>query len=391
MLGWDFSQLVYTIMSTVIRKYLLPLHRWTGFTIGLVVLLSAITGLTLIFRDQLEPRVNSDLFTVTGCVSRLPLDTFINKAKEARPDSVVDYIRITRDSTIKEAKPSIIIRYTDQNFIYLNPCSAEILGFKHRYGGTFGVIDQIHRWRFMKNGSLIVGTSAILLGLVMVLGGMVLVFTGFRKSVKEIFILKKGLIGLPRLIDLHKTVGVYIGFVLLLSVMTGLPQAFDWYKRGIYTITGSEMNNGPKRINPPENGEMVSIEEIWRNAQSLVPNSMDALIHYPSAKDEVVEIFMIPEDAPHINARSYLYVNPYDNSVLKFTPYKENTIGFKIYFWTLSWHTGRFGGIIGKLILLSGALGLMFLAYTGTTSYLKKRKIQTEKNLSSSSILRKTP
>lgn len=364
-------------MSIQIRKYFLKLHRWTALSIGLVVILSAFTGLSLIFREQLEPKVNPDLLTVSSCTDFKSLDSFIKSAQLAKPEYSVDYIRLTRETSVENKIPSVIIRYTNQNFVYLNPCSGEILGFRHRYGGLFGSIDQIHRWRFMKNGSLVVGTSAILFALILIVGGFFLTFSANGRSVKDLFMLRKGLIGLPRLVNIHKIIGIYVGLILLLSVATGLPQAFDWYKKGIYTITGSEMHSGPKKVIPVENGKTSSIEEIWVKAKTFVPNPKDALIHIPSKEDEVVEIFMIPENAPHIHARSYLYINPYGNQVLKFSPYEESSIGFKIYFWSLSWHTARFGGLTGQLILLTGALGLILLAFTGFASYFKKTIFRT--------------
>lgn len=48
-------------MNTAMRKYLLPLHRWSGLTVGVVVTLMAVTGAAIMFRPQIEPVLNESL------------------------------------------------------------------------------------------------------------------------------------------------------------------------------------------------------------------------------------------------------------------------------------------------------------------------------------------
>src|SRR5437870_4660249 len=73
-----------SIMPTV-RTLVLQAHRWTGLTVGLVLVFMAITGSLIAYRSHLEPVVNRDLLTVPACANRAPLDTLISNARAAHP------------------------------------------------------------------------------------------------------------------------------------------------------------------------------------------------------------------------------------------------------------------------------------------------------------------
>lgn len=72
-------------MRATIRKRILPLHRWAGLTVGLVVVWMAITGAGMVFRTQLAPVLKPELLVVEFCNVRLPLDALADKARATHP------------------------------------------------------------------------------------------------------------------------------------------------------------------------------------------------------------------------------------------------------------------------------------------------------------------
>jgi vanillate O-demethylase ferredoxin subunit len=87
---------------------------------------------------------------------------------------------------------------------------------------------------------------------------------------------------------------------------------------------------------------------------------------------DAVEIYAIERGAPHPNARSYVYLNPYTADVLRFEPYAASSAGNRIYRWLGSLHTARVGGLPVQLLLFAGILGVPVLAYTGIRSALRR-------------------
>jgi len=349
------------------------MHRYSGLTIGFVILLMAVTGVSIVYRPELEPVLNRDLLTVPTCTDRVPLDTLVANAAASRPSATLDYVRIIAGKPEAPRIPSAMVRFTDQHFVYLNPCTGTVLGDRARYGGLLGTVEQIHRFRFMKNGSLITGTSAILFGSLLIVGGLVLWWPRTRSGWRHAFTLRAGAGRTVSSFHLHRVAGVCASAILLSMVLSGLPQAFDWYAHGVYAIVGSPAPAKPPKSAVPASGATrLPLETFWRTAQTLSPAPQDALLHIPQKPRAPVDMYLIGRDAPHPNARTMLFMDAYTGNVLRFTPYAQSSPGHKLYFWMLSWHTGLVGGVFGKLLLMFGALCVPVLAYTGIRNYLRR-------------------
>ena len=369
------SHRLVKLMRLAFRPLFLQIHRWCGLTVGWVILLMAVTGASIVFRPELEPMLNRDLLTVPTCTARVPLDTLAANAAASRPAATLDYVRIVAGRAGEPRMPSAMVRFTDQAFVYANPCTGQVLGERSRYGGLLGTLEQIHRFRFMNNGSLITGSSAIAFGLLLVGGGIALWWPRTRRGWRHAFTLRSGPRGAVSTFRLHRLVGPCAGTILLSMVLTGLPWAYDWYAHGIYTVAGSpQPAREPESAVPPPGATHLPLETFWRTALSLSPEPQDALLHIPEKRRDAVEIYLIDRDAPHPNARTMLFMDAYTGKVLRFVPYAKSSLGHKAYFWALSWHTGEVGGVFGKLLLLFAAMSVPVLAYTGLRNFLRRKQ-----------------
>ncbi|WP_329741404.1 PepSY domain-containing protein [Dyella sp. A6] len=361
-------------MKHAFRSRLLQVHRWTGLTIGLLFCLMAATGAAIVFRAELEPVISRSLLTIPVCTSRVPLDELAANAAALRPGVKPDYVRIIAGKPGEPRMPVAIVRLEDAVFVYLNPCTGKVLGQRPRYGGLLGRIEQIHRFLFIEHGRLIAGTCAMVFGLSLIIGGVVLWWPRTRTGWRMALAVKAGSPARLSAFHLHRVMGVCAAAVLLSLVLTGLPFAFKWYKQGIYTVTGSRMTVSPMSVVPAHDARRLPLETFWRTALTLVPDPQDALIHIPYKTRDPVEIWLIAHDAPHPNARTMLYLDAYSGKVLSFVPYAKNSLGFRLYFWMLSWHTGQYGGVFAQLLLLFGALSVPILGYTGIRNFIRRTR-----------------
>ena len=362
-------------MKTLVRKYVLPLHRWTALTIGLVILIIAATGASMAFRTELEPALNRDLYTVPACDTRQALDSLVANAMAARPGGKLDYIRVFSGKPGADRTPASIVRFKDeeQTTAYLNPCSGEVIGMRPRFSGLFGTLEKIHRFRFMEGGGLVVGSIVLTFVLVLLGGGIALWWPargGWKRALKYDAKLPKQ----ARTMSLHKTIGVYASLILLLSAFTGLPLSFEWFRAGMYGVVGSTLPAKTPKIKAEPGAAVLPLEQLWQRSQAHMQNPAEALLHNPAeSPNKAMDIYMIAQDAPHPNARTMLYLDPYTGKTVRFTPYEKNSAGHKLYFWALSWHMGLYGGIPAQLLLLSGALALLYLGYSGIAMYLRRQ------------------
>lgn len=363
-------------MRALSHATMLRLHRWTGLSAGLVLVMLAVTGATMLFRPQIEPVFDRGMLSVPSCLGHASLDALTAAARDAYPQGEPDFIRLEGGAPAAERMPSAYVRFEDKNTVYLDPCTGRVLGQRNRYAGWFGSVEALHRLRFVEQGEVVTGTTALLAALLLVGGGVYLWWPAARRDLAGALRHDRSLRGPVRILSLHRTVGVYVGLIVLASALTGLPQAFKWYRQGLYAVTGSSK---PAKAPPsPSAGPRLTLEQAWRIGQRLVPGSVVSQLRYPSKPRDAFEMFFIEAGAPHPNARSYLYLDAVTGAPLSLRPYAASSAGNKLYFWMLSVHNGLVGGMAVKSLMLLGLLGVPVLGYTGVASYLRR-------------VLRRTP
>ena len=99
------------------RHLVLSMHRWTGLVLGLFIALSAVTGIGLAFRPQLEPQVYAGLMQSSRCAKQAPLDQLVAAGLAAHPSSTVNYIRIYRNPGAPAR-----LRFANNDTLYLDRC-----------------------------------------------------------------------------------------------------------------------------------------------------------------------------------------------------------------------------------------------------------------------------
>jgi vanillate O-demethylase ferredoxin subunit len=153
-----------------------------------------------------------------------------------------------------------------------------------------------------------------------------------------------------------------------------LPNAFTSVHDAITSLDGKE----EARPHSTAAGPMLPLASAWNRIVHLSPNPREALIRVAQKPSDPLEIYIIAADAPHANARTYLFLDSHDGHVLSFTPYAAMGRGSKIYYWMLSVHTGEVGGILGQVILFLGATGALVLGFTGIRTWLRRRAKRTK-------------
>src|SRR5579883_565056 len=155
-------------MRALIRNVVLPVHRWTALTVGLVVLWMALTGLGLLFKTQLEPAFNRSLETVSACRAPRSLDELLVGARTAHPEGAVRLVGIEGSAT-----RSTWVRFANGDTVYLDPCSGRVVGELNKYRGIFGSLEYLHRLEFLSGADhAAAGTVALVFALVIVIGGI---------------------------------------------------------------------------------------------------------------------------------------------------------------------------------------------------------------------------
>lgn len=345
-------------------------HRWTGMTIGLVMVFLAVTGAGQAFRGQLEPVVYG-MMRAPVCAEPVPLDALAAAARADHPGAAVESLRFHPG-----ADEAAAVRFADRQIVYVDPCSARVSGRQAVFGGLFGSLEYIHRLMFFEDFRLVGGTLALICLLLLVIGGVLLWWPRTLKAAAKSLTVDKRLKGMAFMLGLHKTAGLYACVVLAVVSLFGVTMAFDWAKQALYWAAGSE---GPKAgrmeaAAPPPDGKPLTLQELWGKAAPLLSDPRDVTLRLPRKKGDPAQFVVVEASAPHPRARDELALDVFTGTALRFVPYEKSSLGNKIYNWGVAIHTGQAGGAIGSLIVFLASMMVPVLAYTGIASWLRRRR-----------------
>ena len=373
-------------MNASFRKKLVTFHTWTGLTFGLAMLFLALTGASFVLRPVLDDIVNRDLRIVPACDARLPLDTLADNARAVHPAAKLHSFEVTA-----ERDASIVVKFTDKDMVYLDPCSGKVLGVQNEYGGFFGIVNWLHRIKFLDEGRLVAGWCDVFFLSMLVIGGIALWWPRKGQNFKGAFRFNPRLPGAARTINLHKVVGIYASIVLLMITITALPIAFVPIQNMFYWMTGTAKLPPPPKSAVSAGAEPLPMETLWQRSKAFYPDAEWVGMRYPVKPNDAIMFEVVDKGAPHEDAKSYLYLDAFTGDALRVTHYDTGVpLGRKIYLFCIALHSGLVGGLGYQLLLLLGALSVPVMAYTGFSTYLRRKLRKPAKATMPLKLARKT-
>jgi uncharacterized iron-regulated membrane protein len=371
-------------MNSTLRRRLVQLHRWVGLIIAPAIAYLALTGTTMLLRPHLERVVDKGLHAVSVCGNgRLSLERSIANAQVYHPAGSIRQIEMVRSGV-----DATVIRYNDLQGVYVDPCSGAVLGQQHRWGGLFGTLEGLHRFRwFIDDGTMtepIGGTLSVVLALIVAIG-LALWWPGSRLQLKRTLSLRSRLTGIAFEMHLHRVLGVYAAVILLVSAAAAWTFTFAWARTALYAVTLSAPPAARPRSATPS-GPKASPDALFAAAQRVVPNWDRITLVLAKKPGDPAEVQIIEQNAPHPNARTTLYLDASNAQVLRLDPYATSSAGHKAYRWLASLHMGYVGGITGQLVQATAMLTLPILLITGLRSYLRRRRLARGPSRTSDSI-----
>jgi uncharacterized iron-regulated membrane protein len=360
------------------RDALARVHRWFGLTAGIVAVYLALTGSWIVLRPVLDPVTYPHLLVTAPCTNPLPVDTLAAAARAYHPKGKITYVYLYGSPT-----SSTMVRFSDADQVYVDPCSAKVLGHQPRYGGLYGTVESLHKLRFMPavTAMPIIGSVSLFLAVVLVGGGL-FVWWPLRNGVwRPTLRFDRRLKGRGLALRLHTTVGVYASAIIFIVASTAVPLSLGWAKNALFAITHSvdmtEDAHRPSIATPAHNdatpSKAIPMQRALDETRHLVSGPfLWASIHYP-AKGDPIEVGIVLKGATHADARNYVFVDSRSGAILEFRPWATLNAGSKLYYWALALHTGRVGGIAVQLLMLAAMIGVIAIGYTGVESFLRKK------------------
>ncbi|POY38455.1 hypothetical protein C3K47_03410 [Solitalea longa] len=393
------------------------IHLYLSLAAGLIIFTSCLTGTILVFEEEIEHSLYANRYFVTSQGERLPLTQVVKSAVESTPKAKLSSVKVYHeanrsvevsitvpekkghkeqmDKAKAEQKPEA--KSTDKRgpkskdkknekrkptiTVYVDPFTGKVLDVVNPRESFFFTVESIHRWLLGGKdsiGNFLTGFSTLFFFFILITG-IILWWPKTKKILYQRLKIKfDG--GWKRLVhDLHIVTGFYLSIFLIVIVLSGLVMAFNWVNKGLFTLTGSKMENPePPTVVFQKVLKSVSVDEVAKTIQNEVNTFELYTIRIPKDSVSTYSVNVLPLNSIETAGDTY-FIDQYTGKTVGAQKFSNKNSGQKIRAIVKPLHTGAIYGLTSKII--SFLICLLSLAFpvTGVIMWLNRLKVNKKK------------
>ncbi|RFC40180.1 MAG: putative iron-regulated membrane protein [Candidatus Nitrotoga sp. CP45] len=354
-----------------VRKVVSKLHLYTGLAIGLLLVVSGLTGSMLVFREEIETLVYPELMNTVPRDARVSLPMVLETVQHAHPEDKPVFIRMPRSP---EQTYLIKMNNAHDLFVYVDPYNGKILG-EHRQEDTFtGWIALLHTELLSgERGEIILGVSALLL-IGMSITGLILWWPRngkFSPGFKIQWAAQWKRVNF----DIHRASGIYTVLFLLLIAFTGTSLVFN---KTVISLINAITQSPPRAAPPLSDPRQIrmprpALDMMLHQADYILPAST-IWINLPQKPTAPLVVRKKFVQEFHPNGRSFVYLDQYSGKVLRVENALTASLGTRIFNTLYPIHIGVIGGTPTRLLQVVIGLSPLILFTTGSVMWWNRRK-----------------
>lgn len=356
-------------------------HWLVGISVGVLLALMGLTGSMMAFQDPILEALNADARKVEVKGERLPIPIILKHA-EAEAKRIGARVRtLTVPQNLDGAARVLFVTGPSETVRYIDPYTAAWQTGGARGEKFFELVEEVHRGLITDRlagedvGRRVVDAAAILL-VGMVATGLYLRWPRRTTNWRAWFIVDRRLRGRGFLYSLHAVIGTYVLPLLLLSALTGLYFAYEWYRGALETMAGvppvaEEQMEGKPLVAP-------DIDQVWSAFTQATSTVQVGQVSFrlPKKAGEPLRIQYLDADAPHMTAFNTVKIDPTNSQLLTHERYADKQAGGRLLSSVLVIHKGSYFGVIGSLLMMLSSLALPLFGITGWMMYLDRRRVE---------------
>lgn len=360
---------------------------------GFVVIAGA-TGSMLAFHHEIDALLVPELHRVRPSSAQASLDDIAARIEARHPHLAVGYFVVTPDpatsmraimNTRQAAEEARLDRdAANPSEVYVDPHTGAILG--ERKWGELGatpahfvpMIYRLHMSLFLGTAGQWITALAAMFLMISVAIGMVLAVPRLR-LLRKAFAVKWSASRARAFFDMHRTVGLAAGLLLVVSAFTGLymniPGVVEPALASIAPFTPR-----PAAVRTPG----MSRDAVWRAGwDEARERARQAQAEHPlvvlgrvEARGYYQARFMPPDDI--VDAGTIrIFIDGRDGKVLGRFEDRNGTAGDAIRIWQFPLHSGQGFGLPGRILVCILGLAPLVLAGTGCWLWLRRRRLRS--------------
>ncbi len=365
-----------------LKKLIAQIHLWLGLVAGLIIIIIALSGAIYCFAPELQNLTQPYRKVPQQNTVFLPPVQIKQIAEKELPGKAAKRIYYGH----KEQSVQVLFRDKEKYSysVFIDPYNGHVLNVRNNKKDFFSVILDLHRTLLIPYGHEVVRWSTVAFFIIIV-SGLVMWWPRNKLGVKQGFTIK--LRASPKRLnyDLHRVLGFYASWVILLTVFTGLVFAFDSFADLTYKLTGSKGSIVQKK--PPVSDTTLlsnadALNSVWANVQHDLHHRYAAMLFVLPVKKTDPLLLRANPESKTLYKTDFRYFNPNTAQEIpgayvwgNYTDAK--TVADNIKRMNYDIHTGAAWGLPGRIAIFFAALIIASLPVTGFLIWLGRRRKQT--------------
>jgi len=343
------------------------IHLYTGLVLALVLLVFAVTGAALVYKEAYWQAVYPEL---RGGPPEVAADDHAAAVAAAR-ERFGGKLR-----SVKLPEPGVPAYH-----LYLEGGEAFLAPGDRRVIDVWGKTDRVMAFLFDLHAHLLAGETGELVGGVFGLAGTLMAVTGLvlwwpaRRRFRPANLWPQGL-SRRALLRWHRDLGLVFTPLILVLLLTGSGLVF-------YGMAGAILNGlfgdppsetGPVAVSARESegglGGVPDMEAVAR-AQAAFPEARLVFVTPASGPDTPMTVRIKQDCELHPNGRTFVYLHPATGEVLKKVDPCSGPPGQTALHALYPLHAAKIGSQIYKIAVILTGLALAVLSVTGVVTYVR--------------------
>ncbi|WP_211474604.1 PepSY-associated TM helix domain-containing protein [Collimonas humicola] len=370
-------------MKKALRHWLVKLHRYSGLLLSLFIVMAGLTGAALAFNDEIDAWLNPQFYHLAASGPHQPIDALAAKVAHDYPQARLAFFAMEADADAP-LQARLRARHEGEalavDTVFIDPVTASVVGERNTKAVSLAphnlmpFLFRLHRYLLLDKPGAIISGSLGLLWLATLLIGFALAWPKHRSGWRKALSVKRGAGAFRLMYDLHRSVGLVAGVLLVITAFTGAVMNLPDVARPM--VSSLSPLTKPPQSSAHEGKPQISWQQALASAQASMPLATPVRIARDD-KHSLYQIRMLRQDDIQDGGSVRVFVDAVDGQVLRSLDPLKGSAGDAFIGVQYGLHTGQLLGLPGKiLVAFLGLLPLLF-TITGIAIWLKKRKSET--------------
>ena len=360
-------------------------HKWSSLVSTLFLLMLCVTGLPLIFHDEIDAALGEDYeASLTGPASAsdgVALDVMLDRALAERPGEVPLFMAFSQDSPLLTVTtgPAPDAPGADMTLLFLDRSTGDIIG-PAPTGGFMEFVLQLHTDLFLGlPGMLFLGVMGALFVVALVSG--VVLYVPFMRRL-PFGTLRTNHSRRVKTLDQHNLLGIVaLGWMLVVG-LTGVINAFadplvdSWRNGELAQMTAQYAGDAP--LAPAGYG---SLDAAMASAQSALPGRSPQFIGFPGGDWSTGHHYAVFFQGDRPLTQHLLTPALIDARSAQLTDARAMPPLNQALMMSKPLHFGDYGGLPLKLIWAALTLATIWVLWTGLALWLRRSPARIERRV----------